>query len=108
MNKIFKDAHYYVKNRYGCAQAVLLSLQKNLELKTDKSFLKAATPLGGGMGRKDDCCGGLTGGTLAIGLKFGRERIKEDYTALEKIYGATRKLYEKFLDKYKTTKCHDI
>jgi C_GCAxxG_C_C family probable redox protein len=59
------------------------------------------------MGRGN--CGAYSGGVLALGLKYGRER--KDFGEKEKTKKASqlaRKLHEKFMDEYGGCSCHDV
>ncbi len=56
---------------YNCAQSILCAYGPDLGLDAETA-LKVATGLGGGMGGSGEVCGALTGGILALGLKYGR------------------------------------
>ena len=56
---------------YNCAQAVLFSFCDDLGFDKDAA-LRLACGFGAGMARKQEVCGAVTGGILAIGLKHGR------------------------------------
>ncbi|MGQ9538832.1 MAG: C-GCAxxG-C-C family protein [Candidatus Bathycorpusculaceae bacterium] len=55
---------------YNCAQSVLLTL---FEYWNGENELipKIATAFGGGIGRCGSVCGALTGGVMALGVKYG-------------------------------------
>ena len=61
---------------YNCAQSVLYAFGPELGLDGEIS-LKLATGLGAGMGRRGEVCGAVTGGILALGLKYGRGSRQE-------------------------------
>lgn len=79
---------------YNCAQSVLVALGPGLELE-DETALKIATGLGAGMGRRGEVCGAVTGGILALGLKYGRGG-QQDRSATEQTYQNTRELMVRF------------
>jgi C_GCAxxG_C_C family probable redox protein len=54
---------------YNCAQAILYAFGPDLGL-DGETALKVATGLGAGMGRRGEVCGAVTGGILALGLKY--------------------------------------
>jgi len=55
---------------YNCAQSVLSTM---FEYWNGKNELipKIATAFGGGIGRCGSVCGALTGGVMALGIKYG-------------------------------------
>lgn len=56
---------------YNCAQAVLFSFCDDLGFDQDTA-LRLACGFGAGMARKQEVCGAVAGGILAIGFKHGR------------------------------------
>lgn len=56
---------------YNCAQSILYAFGPSLGLDAETA-LKVATGLGGGVGGSGEVCGAVTGGVLALGLKYGR------------------------------------
>ena len=76
---------------YNCAQSVFYSFCDDLIF--DKNIaLKMACGFGGGMGRKEEVCGAVTGGIIVLGAKYGRGE-KEDRAATELTYKKTRELH---------------
>ena len=83
-----EEAKSLYMNGYNCAQSVLLAIQKFWDV--DKPVEpKTASALGGGVGDRGSLCGAVTGGAIAIGLKYGsnnpasQERRKATSLALE-------------------------
>lgn len=58
--------------KVNCAEAVLLGLCRYFGWASD-CVPRIATPFGGGMGGAQHTCGALTGGLMALGLRYGRE-----------------------------------
>ena len=56
---------------YNCAQAVLWSFADALGLDPDAA-LRIASGFGGGIARRQEICGAVSGGIMALGLRFGR------------------------------------
>jgi C_GCAxxG_C_C family probable redox protein len=88
---------------YNCAQSVFYAFAPDLGLDAETS-LKVATGLGGGMGRRGEVCGAVTGGILALGLKYGRGG-QQDRSAAEQTYEKTRVLMEQFEKKHGSCSC---
>lgn len=91
---------------YNCAQSVLFSYSDKLGITGDLA-LKAACGFGGGMGRKQEVCGAVTGGILALGLMYGRGEA-DDKQKLEFTYAKVRELIDKFNAKHETVNCKDL
>jgi C_GCAxxG_C_C family probable redox protein len=76
------------KAGYNCAQAVVFSYAD--QLKIDKNTaLKIATGFGGGMGRKQEVCGAVTGALMVLGVLYGRgesdgrEKLEQTYMKVQ-------------------------
>jgi C_GCAxxG_C_C family probable redox protein len=91
---------------YNCAQSVLYVYAEELGLDSDTA-LKAATGLGAGMGRRGEVCGAVTGGILALGLKWGRGE-KEGRTATDRAYQKTLELMARFEKKHGSCLCRAL
>ncbi|UCC33999.1 MAG: C-GCAxxG-C-C family protein, partial [Candidatus Bathyarchaeota archaeon] len=65
-----ENAASYFKEGYNCAQSVLLAMQEFWNIGNPVEP-KVASAFGGGVGRRGSLCGALTGGVIAIGLKYG-------------------------------------
>ncbi len=79
---------------YNCAQSVLFAFGPDLGLDPDTA-LKLATGLGGGMGGRGEVCGAVTGGILALDLKYGRGSQAEKPVA-QQAYDKTNELMAAF------------
>jgi len=88
---------------YNCAQSILYAFGPGLGLDGEIS-LKVATGLGGGMARRGDVCGALTGGILVVGLKYGRG-ARQDRSATEKTYQKTQELLAGFEQRHGSCLC---
>jgi C_GCAxxG_C_C family probable redox protein len=70
----------------------------------EDTALKMACGLGAGMGRKQEVCGAVTGGILALGMRHGRGS-KDERPAMEATYAKTRELMERFSDRHGSLIC---
>jgi C_GCAxxG_C_C family probable redox protein len=91
---------------YNCAQSVLYSFCDALHF-DENTALKLACGFGAGMGRKEEVCGAVTGGILAIGIKYGRGE-KDDRAATEMTYKKTRELMDRFVEKHGVYICRNL
>ena len=91
---------------YHCAQAVLEAFRDEAGLDEDLA-LKIATGLGAGMGRKQEVCGAVTGGTLVLGLRHGRGS-RDDQATTGATYARVRELMDRFAAKHGSCLCRDL
>ena len=91
---------------YNCAQAVLYSFSPQLGFDRDTA-LKLACGFGAGMARKQGTCGAVTGGIIALGLKYGRGE-SQDPAATEATYAKVRELVWQFESKHGTSNCRTL
>lgn len=94
------------KDGYNCAQSVLFSYADKLNISRDLA-LKMANGFGGGMGRKQEVCGALSGGILVLNLIYGRGE-NEDKQKQEIVYSLVRELMDKFEEKYGSVNCKKL
>ena len=91
---------------FSCSQAVAAAFAPDLELDRDAA-LRLAQPFGGGIARRADWCGALTGAFLIIGLKHGRVRA-EDAAARDTTYALVNELIARFSARHGQIKCRDL
>ena len=105
MIKLGRDEVAVVKflDGYNCAQAVLYSFCDDLKLDKDMA-LRLACGFGAGMGRKEEVCGAVSGGIMALGMKYGRGE-NEEQSLTEQTYQKARKLMERFAEKHGSYIC---
>jgi len=109
LDKVYEAAEQNEKKCTGCAQTALAALMDSLEIENDGVF-KAASGLADGFGLSGGgSCGALSGGAMAIGLVFGRERKDfSDQMAAMKSYLLVNELYQDFINRYGSCNCYDI
>jgi len=91
---------------FSCSQAVAAAFAPDLGLDRDIA-LRVSQPFGGGIARKADWCGALTGAFLVVGLKHGRVRA-EDAAARDKTYALVNELIGRFTARHGQVKCRDL
>jgi len=105
----FNKAKQYEMRSGGCSQCSLAGIFDALGVENNDIF-KAATGLADGVGLTGDGhCGALSGGVLAIGYFFGR--TKENFGDMMKLVKAnllSKKLHDRFIEKYGTCRCVDL
>lgn len=89
-----------------CAESVFLAVMESAGAHQDPLVPKAASCFGAGVGRtKEELCGALAGGLLAVGCLLGRDRIGESW---DRAADVAAELRERFLESYGCTRCKDI
>jgi len=88
---------------YNCAQSILYAFGPELGL-DNETALKVATGLGAGMARRGEICGAVTGGILALSLKYGRGG-QQDRSATEQTYQKTTELMSRFEKRHGSCLC---
>jgi C_GCAxxG_C_C family probable redox protein len=96
---IFKDG-------YNCAQSVLCSYAEELHISKDVA-LRIANGFGGGMGRKQEVCGAISGGVMVLGLMYGRGE-NDGKGKQETTYAKVRDLIDSFTAEYGTVNCREL
>ena len=109
LDMAFENAKKYEMRSGGCPQCTIAGVFDALEIENDDVF-KAGTGLADGVGLTGNGhCGALSGGVMAIGYMFGRD--KKDFGDMRKLLKAnilSKKLHDQFVEKYGTARCKDI
>ncbi|MCP4140789.1 MAG: C_GCAxxG_C_C family protein [Chloroflexi bacterium] len=88
---------------FSCSQSVLSILAPELGL-DEESALKIASAFGGGMMRRGEVCGAVTGALMALGLKYGSSNPDEENAVRE----ASQKLMQDFEEKNGSLLCREL
>lgn len=90
---------------YNCAQSVLLTMFEHWNGKNEL-IPRIATAFGGGIGRCGSVCGALTGGVMAIGIKYGTNEpsLGKQLKAYELAYG----FYKQFEMQHGSVLCREL
>ena len=125
LQKVYEVGYENERKFGGCTQCTLLALQKMFDL-SDGAVFKSAHSLCGGAGLSGKgTCGALTGGIMAIGLKYGRDKTdiiikdvnlkknkKNSESHLSEIglksHKLSKRLVDGFLKEYGSIICEDI
>jgi C_GCAxxG_C_C family probable redox protein len=91
---------------FSCSQAVAAAFAPGLGLDHDAA-LRLSQPFGGGIARRADWCGAMTGAFLIIGLKHGRVR-PEDEAARDRTYALVREFIARFTARHGGIMCRDL
>lgn len=111
LDRVAKAAYDNDRAYEGCARCVLEALQRELHLEEDenayRAALKSSTGLAAGVARRGETCGALLGAIMAIGLFYGTEYLY-DWNGYVKTMELAGKVFDKFKERFGTTKCFEI
>lgn len=94
------------KEGFSCSQAVLTAFSDIFGLDLNLA-LKISQPFGGGIARRGEICGAVSGAIMAIGLKFGRTEA-DDTLARDKTYEMVRNFMQKFRSRHGSIICKEL
>jgi C_GCAxxG_C_C family probable redox protein len=94
------------KDGFNCSQAVVYSFADEINIDRDAA-LKMANGFGGGMGRKQEVCGAISGAIMVLSSLFGRGENdgKEKH---ENTYRKVRELVDAFKKECGTIHCREL
>ncbi len=72
--KVKKDAENYYNSGFYCSEAIVASIRENFNLDISADIVMAASGFPVGIGGAKCLCGAVSGGIIALGLFFGRNR----------------------------------
>jgi len=104
-NVLSEKAATLFKEDYNCAQSVLLTMFEHWNGK-DEVIPKIATAFGGGIGRCGSVCGALTGGVMALGIKYGTNEPSLEKRL--KAYELAQKFYKRFERQHGSVLCREL
>jgi C_GCAxxG_C_C family probable redox protein len=88
---------------FNCSQSVFSAFATQFGLDTEIA-LKLASPFGGGVARRGEVCGAVTGALLALGLARGAKVP----AGKEEIYRLSQEFMHLFEEKHNTVLCRDL
>ena len=91
---------------FNCSQSVLSAYAGQMGLDHELA-LKISTGFGGGMGRKGEVCGAVTGALMVIGLTHGRTAI-EDTGSKERTYELVGEFINRFKSRNGSILCREL
>jgi len=91
---------------YNCAQAVVFAFCEECGIGQDAA-LKVSCGFGGGLGRKQEVCGAVTGGVMVLGLRHGRG-TQEGRSVTEALYPMTREFMDAFAARNGSYICREL
>lgn len=94
------------EQQHNCAQAVVGAFANALEM-DEKTVMRAASSLGGGLGHAGEVCGAVLGMAMAVGLAKGYDDTPDAQTKAEHS-ARVRRLVEDFRAQWGATGCDEL
>lgn len=91
---------------YSCSQAILISYAQQFNLKPEIAA-RLAAPFGGGVARRGETCGAVSGGIMVVGLKMGHSTA-EDKDSKERTYRMVEEFISQFQERNGTIRCNEL
>jgi C_GCAxxG_C_C family probable redox protein len=88
---------------FNCAQAVFAAFATTFGMEESR-MLKLASPFGGGVARRGQVCGAVSGGLMALGLARGAD----DPSAKEAAYQLGQEFLTRFESRHGSILCRDL
>jgi C_GCAxxG_C_C family probable redox protein len=104
-NRLSEKAATRFLEGYNCAQSVLLTIFEHWNGENEL-IPKIATAFGGGIGRCGSVCGALSGGVMAIGIKYGTNEPSAEKRS--RAYRLANKFYRRFEKQYGSVLCREL
>ena len=101
-----KIAEDYFEHGYNCAQSVLLTFAKEINLDKE-TVLKLSSSFGGGMGRLREVCGAVSAMFMIAGFLKGYSTPNDDLVK-QKHYELIQELANTFKNQYGTIICREL
>jgi C_GCAxxG_C_C family probable redox protein len=95
---------YYMAGDFYCSETVLKVISENFETELPEDIVSLASAFPHGVGGSGCICGALVGGTMALGMFFGRSAAKED-DKVKKAMELSSELHDLFKKKHKVPCC---
>jgi C_GCAxxG_C_C family probable redox protein len=100
-----KAIRHFRDDGYNCSQSVLLTMAEHWKCKNEL-IPRVATAFGGGMGRCGSVCGALTGGLMAIGVKYGTNEPSAEKRS--RAYELAETFYRQFEKQNRSVMCREL
>ena len=99
-----KAESYYMAGDFYCSETVLKVICENFATELPDDIVSLASAFPHGVGGSGCICGALVGGTMCLGMFFGRSAAKED-DKVKKTCELSNELHNIFKKNHKVTCC---
>ncbi|UCE38349.1 MAG: C_GCAxxG_C_C family protein [Thermoplasmata archaeon] len=105
-NSKINEAVKYFEGDWNCCQSIIMTYGPQYGLPKDTSA-HMGTSFAGGMARRGEVCGAVTGALMIIGLKYGMTN-ETDSQARDKTYELVNEFMDTFKAKHESLRCRDL
>ena len=91
------------KEGYNCAQSVVYAYADEMGV-DENTALSLSVGFGGGMGRKQDVCGAVSGAVMVLGAACSKENGNNNRLS----YKSVQRLIDEFIQEKGSIKCRDL
>ncbi len=93
---------YFRRGDYFCSESVITTINDSLGQPFDSSIVKMASGFPIGIGKSKCLCGAVSGGIMALGLAYGREKPGDP---MPDSFPNSADLHDYIIEKYGSTCC---
>jgi C_GCAxxG_C_C family probable redox protein len=105
-NGVEQRAFHYYQSGFHCAEVISKAILEFHAKERSTAVPSVASGFGGGIGKsKEDVCGALTGGIIALGYLYGRSNPDED---VQEVMDLSSEFRKRFIQEVGSTRCGDI
>lgn len=102
-SSVEQQTFHYFQSGFHCAEAISKAILEFHAGEQSAALPRIASGFGGGIGKsKEDVCGALSGGIIAIGYLYGRMNSDED---LQKVMEVSAEFRKRFIQEAGSTNC---
>ncbi len=94
------------KQGFNCSEAIVETFRKQAGVDIDDNAFRLCSGFGGGIGHAANICGALVGCIMVISTLVGRNHPSEK--SLHAIYPISKEFYDRFHQKFGSTRCGDL
>ncbi|KAB3535779.1 C_GCAxxG_C_C family protein [Alkaliphilus pronyensis] len=96
---------YFERGKFFCSEAVIHTINELLGWPLPKEITKLSSAFPIGLGKSGCLCGAVSGGSMALGMVYGRSHGEP---MNDKMFPASAALHDHIKNKYKSTCCRVI
>jgi len=97
---------YYRSGQFYCSEAIVKAINDGCGLGYPESVIRLASGFPIGIGGSGCPCGAVTGGVMALGMVFGRDRAGDP--RIDRCFGLSRELHSFFIRKHSCLCCRTL
>ena len=105
LKEVEEKAEKFMSTYGSCALASFAALNEQFDLNADENTISALMPFTGGIARRGETCGAVSGSLLALGVFFETTTQKEKLGSSLPHAGI---FFDKFTEEFGSTRCKEV